>query len=195
MPESRGRQDHAGTHLAIAAEQTGHTAAIIDIDRQSSAANWDDRRASDTSAVVPATAARFEQILAAARDYGATLAIIDTAPHSSSDGLKADQPADAILILTRPNILDLMAMKNSVQIAQLANQSKKKRTAVILDAYPPQGKGVIEDVRALKPFPWCLYSLPDSPPEPHSACGLRILRGPARLVARVAHRPYQRRLG
>jgi chromosome partitioning protein len=137
-------------HLAIAAELAGHTVAIIDIDQQSSAAKWGDRRAADRPAVVPATAARLEMILAAARDNGATLAIIDTAPHSSSDGLKAAQLADAILIPTRPNILDLVAMEDSVQIAQLANQATKKPTAIIFNTCPPlpQGRGVIDDAIA-----------------------------------------------
>lgn len=40
------------THLSVAAERTGYTTALIDINLQSSAAKWRDNRDSDTLTVI-----------------------------------------------------------------------------------------------------------------------------------------------
>src|SRR5215212_1378238 len=94
-------------HLAVAAELDGQQTAIIDLDPQASATSWGDSRAAETPAVVSAQASRLTQVLEAARKAGATLAIIDTAPHSESAALAAARAADLILIPCRPAILDL----------------------------------------------------------------------------------------
>jgi hypothetical protein len=69
-------------HLAIAAEQAGKVAAVIDIDPQASAAGWKDSRSSETPVVVSIPAARLTQALEAARGAAADFALIDSAPYS-----------------------------------------------------------------------------------------------------------------
>jgi chromosome partitioning protein len=128
-------------HLAVAAEAAGHTAAVIDLDPQSSAAGWAESREADGPAVAIAHAPRLPSILEAASANGATLAILDTAPHSQGDALAAAQAADAILIPCRPGILDLRAIGASVQIAKLAG----KPAAVLLNACPPQGRALADE--------------------------------------------------
>jgi hypothetical protein len=67
-------------HLAVAAEQFGKVAAVIDIDPQASAAGWKDSRNSETPVVVSIPAARLAQALEAARNAAADIAVIDSAP-------------------------------------------------------------------------------------------------------------------
>lgn len=123
-------------HLAVAAEAAGHTAAVIDLDPQSSAGGWGENRTAPAPIVAIAHAPRLASILQAAEANGASLAILDTAPHSQGDALAAAQAADFILIPCRPGILDLRAIGATVQIAKLAG----KPAAVVLNACPAQGK-------------------------------------------------------
>ena len=89
-------------NLAVAAEQNGHVAAVIDLDPQASATGWK-TSARKTPAVVrrfPPPA--FEQAIAICRESGADIVFFDTAPHSSNDALTAAEAADLILIPCRP---------------------------------------------------------------------------------------------
>jgi chromosome partitioning protein len=122
-------------HLAVAAEQAKRPAAVIDLDPQASATGWGDHRKSDTPAVVSAQAARLTQVLDAARDGGAALAVIDTAPHSESAALAAARAADLVLIPCRAAILDLRAIHSTIDLAKLAG----KPVAVVLNSVPPRG--------------------------------------------------------
>ena len=128
-------------HLAVAAEQSGHATAVIDLDPQSSAAGWAESRSADGLTVAIAHAPRLPSILAAAAHSGAALAILDTAPHSQGDALAAAQAADFILIPCRPGILDLRAIGATVQIASLAG----KPAAVVLNACPAQGRALADE--------------------------------------------------
>lgn len=128
-------------HLAVAAERSGQTTAVIDLDPQSSAASWAESRGDDSPVVAMAHAPRLPSILSAAAESGAVLAILDTAPHSQGDALAAAQAADFIVIPCRPGILDLRAIGASVQIARLAG----KPAAVVLNACPPQGHALADE--------------------------------------------------
>ena len=122
-------------HLAVAAEQAGRPAAIIDLDPQASATGWGDHRGQDKPAVASAQAARLDQVLGAARKAGAALAQIDTAPHSENTALAAARAADLILIPCRPAILDLRAINSTIDLAKLAG----KPAVVVLNSVPPRG--------------------------------------------------------
>lgn len=151
-------------HLAVAAEAAGHTAAVIDLDPQSSAGGWGESRAGEGPTVAIAHAPRLASILEAAAANGATLAILDTAPHSQGDALAAAKAADFILIPCRPGILDLRAIGATVQIAQLAG----KPAAVVLNACPPQGRALADEAeQAVK--------------------GYGVTVAPVRLVQRAAY--------
>jgi chromosome partitioning protein len=133
-------------HLAVAALQDDKETMIIDLDPQASSAKWKDLRAADTPVVISAQASRLEQNLATARNAGADLVIIDTAPHSDNTALIAARSADLILIPTRTGILDLQAVPDSINIAKLAN----KPTAIILSAVPVRGTTPEQAREALK---------------------------------------------
>jgi chromosome partitioning protein len=131
-------------HLAVAAEQAGKIAAVIDIDPQASAAGWKDSRTSETPVVVSIPAARLAQALEAARSAGADLALIDSAPHSSDVALAAAEAANFVLIPCRPGILDLRAIGTTARIVKLAG----KQGFVVLNAMPPNAPNVLSDARA-----------------------------------------------
>ena len=65
-------------------------------------------------------APRLGSVLEAARNAGAEIAIIDTAPHASDAALAAAPAADLILIPCRASVADLAAIGASVEFAQIA---------------------------------------------------------------------------
>ena len=107
-------------NLAVAAELAGHAALIVDLDPQASAAAWSDSREAKAPVVVSAQAARLAEVLTTAREHGAVLCLIDTAPHAESPALAAARAADLVLVPCRASILDLRAVTASQTIAQLA---------------------------------------------------------------------------
>lgn len=122
-------------HLAVAAEQQGKKVAIIDLDPQASAAKWKDLRPGDTPAVITAQASRLSYFLDIAKNAGADLAIIDTAPHSDNIAVAAARSADFILIPTKCSILDLQTISSTVDIIQLI----KTPAAIVLSSVPVRG--------------------------------------------------------
>jgi len=122
-------------NLAVASEQSDNPAVIIDLDPQASAKGWADSREQDSPVVVSAHASRLHEVLAAAKDNGAGLTIIDTAPHSERDALAAARAADVVLIPCRPAILDLRAIASTKELADIA----KTPALAVLNAVPPRG--------------------------------------------------------
>jgi chromosome partitioning protein len=122
-------------HLAVAAELSGKSCVIVDLDPQASATSWKDMRSSETPSVVSAQAARLPHVLKAASEHGAALAIIDTAPQVEGSALAAARHADLVLIPCRPAVFDLKAIGITIDLAKLA----KANTCVVLNAVPPRG--------------------------------------------------------
>ncbi len=130
-------------HLAVAADSAGHRAVVIDLDPQASSAGWKDSRPGDTPVVVSVPAARLPHAMQAARDGGADLVLLDTAPHSGDVALTAAQAADLVLIPCRAGILDLRAIGTTAQVVKLAG----KPAYVVLNAVPPHASRMLTDAR------------------------------------------------
>jgi chromosome partitioning protein len=133
-------------NLAVAAGIAGKTVVVIDLDPQASAAGWKDTRPADTPVVISVPPTRLPQALQAARDGGADLVLIDTAPHSEGAALAAAKSADLILIPTRPGILDLRAISTTADVAKIAGRP----VFVVLNAMPPGATRLLEDARAAR---------------------------------------------
>jgi chromosome partitioning protein len=131
-------------NLAVAAGMAGKTVVVIDLDPQASAAEWKDTRPAETPVVVSVPSTRLPQALQAARDGGADLVLIDTAPHSEGAALAAAKAADLILIPTRPGILDLRAIGTTADVTKIAGRP----VFVVLNAMPPGATRLVEDARA-----------------------------------------------
>lgn len=127
------------TTLAINLAVTGNSAkkqvAIIDLDPQASAASWHDARAQEEPVVVSAQPSRLTQVLNVAKDAGAGLVFIDSAPHSESASLAAARAADLVLIPCRPAILDIRAISNTIDLVRLSGT----QGFVVLNCVPPRG--------------------------------------------------------
>lgn len=106
--------------LAVAAFRAGKVVAVIDLDPQTSATNWKDRRTEDNPAVVSAQSSRLKQTLAHAADLGAEIVIIDTAGRNDESALNAARQSDLVLIPTRTSILELEALPAAADIVRLA---------------------------------------------------------------------------
>ena len=76
-------------NLSVAAERAGHSTVLVDLDPQASAAKWNDNREGDAPVVVASPASRLPEVLKKAEDAGATLVIVDTAPHTETAALDA----------------------------------------------------------------------------------------------------------
>jgi chromosome partitioning protein len=125
-------------HLAVEAAKTGPV-VVIDTDPQASAAQWADNRKAPQPAVVACPAARLPVSLRAARENGAHVTFIDTAPAIESPALAAVRLADFCLIVSRPGILDLRSIGINVQIAKLAG----KPVALVMNAAAVQGRQAV----------------------------------------------------
>lgn len=130
-------------HIAAAAEAARISTAVIDLDPQASAAGWKDSRASDKPVVISLPHTRLAQGLQAARDGGAGLVVIDTAPHSEGAAMAATRAADLVLIPCRPGILDLRAIATTAELVKLAG----KPAFVVLNAMPPRATQLLADAR------------------------------------------------
>jgi chromosome partitioning protein len=146
-------------HLAVLAREQGRDVAIIDIDPQASASAWKRRRGDEMPEVLRHDAADLHRVLAVLDQQDKDLVLLDTAPHSSYEAAAAAKLADLVLIISRPAILDLEAIGESVRIVK----KQGSRGAVVLNACPPPHRGgetaIVREAReALR-----VYGLPVSP--------------------------------
>ena len=118
--------------IAVASERAGRAAVLIDLDPQGSAAHWGDLRAADTPVIISTPAARLIPVIAAARDAGAQVAIIDTAPHVADAALAAARAADIVIIPCRASAADLYAIGASINLARIS----ETRAVAVLNAAP-----------------------------------------------------------
>ncbi|MBK1724940.1 ParA family partition ATPase [Thiocystis violacea] len=135
-------------NLAVASERAGRPTVIIDLDPQASAKAWSKSRDGESPVVISTHASQLEEVLAAAKENGAALSIIDTAPHSERDALAAARMADLILIPCRPAILDLRAMVSTKELADLA----RTPALAVINAAPPRGHLADEAADAIRGY-------------------------------------------
>jgi chromosome partitioning protein len=124
-------------HLAVCAELANKKVAIIDLDPQASALEWRSRREAESPEVVTATPEQLPALLKSAKENGADLAIIDTAPHSDRAAAMAAARADLILIPCRPSAFDVAAIGTTLNLLKLTKALG--HTAILLNAVSPRG--------------------------------------------------------
>jgi chromosome partitioning protein len=130
-------------HIAVCAARRKLKTAIIDIDPQRSAFQWNESRPDGRKLdAVKGDARQLSSLLAKAQAGGIDLVIIDTAPHSDSAAAIAAQLADFVLIPCRPARFDLDAVASTVDIAKAA-----KTPAVVVINAAPRGR-LAEEARA-----------------------------------------------
>ena len=121
--------------LAVAADRDGKVAAVIDLDPQASAIAWSNRR--DTDPVVVSSApSRLESVLSTAREGGAEVVIIDTAPRVEYTARAAAEAADLVVVPCKPAILDLETVATT---AELVRSAGDRRMVVVLNMVASRG--------------------------------------------------------
>ena len=118
--------------LAVAAERAGLTSVLVDLDPQASAAQWSDLREAETPVVTCSPAVRLTSVLKSAQRTGASLAVLDTAPHATDAALIAARASDFVLIPCRPATADLISIGASIDLLQLVD----KPGAVVINSAP-----------------------------------------------------------
>jgi chromosome partitioning protein len=133
-------------HLAYCAVQHNLNTAIIDLDPQASAYDWNMSRKPEVRLdATKADVTQLSKYLKQAQAGGIDIAIIDTAPHSNPVAAIAAQLSTLVLIPCRPARFDLNAITSTIEIARLA----KVPAAVVINAAPrgkmaDEAKGVLE---------------------------------------------------
>ena len=139
-------------HLAVLAGD----ALLVDLDPQRSAAEWWESREAELPELAVGEARDFSKALAATRR---PWVLIDTAPHAAEAARVVAELADMVVIPTRPGIMDLRAIRATVEIAIAA----KKSAAIVLNACPA-GRGAAEaSVTAEARQALMAYGLPVAP--------------------------------
>ena len=146
-------------HLAALASGLGRDTAIVDIDPQGSARAWRRRRQGDAPQVVNCNDRELISVVSDFRQQETDLLLIDTAPHSSYDAAKAAALSDLVLIVSRPAILDLEAIGESVKIVK----EQRCVSAVVLNACPPPHLGSETAIVAEARDALSVYGLPVAP--------------------------------
>ncbi|MGL4608213.1 MAG: ParA family partition ATPase [Trueperaceae bacterium] len=133
-------------NLATTAANSKEKVFVIDLDPQASSANWGDLREEDNPTIQSAQHSRLPKVLESAKKAGATLVLIDTAPHSESAALAAIRAADYIIIPCRPSFFDIQSVATTIDLANIS----KKKASIVLNAVPPLGQMGDEAEEALK---------------------------------------------
>lgn len=115
------------TALAVAAQRSGKTTALLDLDPQATACFWADGRKANggdgTPLVKYVNHVRLTSYLEALKAQGADLVILDCPPVHRDVGEAAITAADLVLIPTRADALDLRAMAQTVKLSKLLGKT------------------------------------------------------------------------
>lgn len=127
-------------HLAVIAARAGKRVLLVDTDPQRSAAAWWRSRPAAVPELVETDATKLPAVLAAAEEAGVDLVVVDTRPSVEADTGVVARLADLVLIPTRPAILDLRAISETVRVVKAMN----KPALIVLNATPAGRAGVRE---------------------------------------------------
>lgn len=131
--------------LAVEALKEGRRAAIVDMDPQQSVARWGARRSAAGIPVPAVVSGSDKPVKSVVRDLekqGAAIVMVDTPPLVTPQLNAALEIANAVILVSRPNPMDLDALLETWAIVQ---RLKKPACAVITQAPP-----AAQRARALK---------------------------------------------
>lgn len=125
-------------HFAVMAQQAGRRVLLVDLDPQRSSAGWWRARDADTPQLVETEPGKLQSILDAARTDGVDLVVLDTRPSVEADAVQVAMLSDVIVVPTRPAILDLRAILETLNIVK-----GSRKAHVVLNACPAS-RGTVE---------------------------------------------------
>jgi len=133
-------------HIAAEAARFGRRTLLVDLDPQASSSMWAERRGDLPPDVVSEHPVRLAAALKNARDHGYEVVVLDTAPHADQAALQAARVADLVLVPCRPALFDLMAIRSTLDVCDLA---KAQAAQVVLNAAPIRSRVVDEAQREI----------------------------------------------
>lgn len=118
---------HLASHVARPSRRT----LLIDADPQGSLSLWHGLRNEDALSLKRGSRS-LPDTLSAAREAGYAWTFIDTAPNRSAAVVEALRSATLVVIPTRPNLFDLCAVRDTIELAR----ELRKPYAVVLNGAP-----------------------------------------------------------
>lgn len=155
-------------HLAAAAEESGFTSLVVDLDPQATASQWGAWREDAPPVVIDSAPPRLAAKIAQAKEQGATFIVIDTPPHADSAASAAIEVADLVLIPCRPSAFDLAAIQTT---ARLVDMRRKPAFVVFSAGTPNAPRNYAEAAEIVKGYGLeaCPHILPDRAAYRHAA--------------------------
>jgi chromosome partitioning protein len=132
--------------LAVAAARAGEAVVVLDLDPQTNAANWKDRRQTENPLVLSIQASRLRQTAETARSNGANLLIIDTPGKSESAAIDAARLSDLVLVPSRPQVFDMETLPT---VRNLIRAAGDPPAFVLYNFIHPQGNRQAEELKEL----------------------------------------------
>ena len=113
-------------NLAVEAAAAGLEVALIDLDPQVSACDWKDIRGDAPPLVAATPVPHLGRTIAAAREAGADLIIVDTAGRTNDAASAAAKAADLVLIPLQPSLADLKTLGSTLDILRVAGNPRTR---------------------------------------------------------------------
>jgi chromosome partitioning protein len=126
------------TQLAVWATQQDELACIVDLDPQASANLWKSFRKAKLPLVQRALPERLAHVASEAEALGVTTLLVDTPPHLDRAAVEAIRLADLVVCPTKPDLLNLGALADTV--ALLENADAKEKTLAVINDLPTAAK-------------------------------------------------------
>jgi chromosome partitioning protein len=123
-------------NLAVAASKARRAVAVIDLDPQTTATNWHDRREAEMPTVVSCQVARLRFVLEEAQKNGVEMVFLDGPAKNAEATLEAAKAADLILVPIQPVINDIETLS---AIRDLLRVAGDKPALVVINNAPIQG--------------------------------------------------------